>query len=1626
MLSVRIVSVDHYMAKPIKEMDPVYSQFRGSEIKQVPVIRIFGSTSLGQKVCLHVHGVFPYLYIPYDTSCNDPDMLMYQILNSIEKGLNISLRNASSTTHHIFKMTLVKGIPFYGYHPKEHKFLKIYFYNPMLIKRAADLLQNSSVLGQAYQPHESHVPFILQFFIDYNLYGMSFINITNVKYRQNNDLELSQEQLLPQSVERMSRSELEIDCLAMHIMNRYDIISGNLAINPGLAAIWENEKTRNKLLNLSEYEASQQDKQVINTKSEVFFKNRLKQILLEREAHSETLNETELSGSVSNSGSILENTIYPEENNDDTLMNASLIDVDQSSLETESKPNLEIILDEQDKKLLDILKDLEENAHIEDDSILGTQLSIGSDSNIIDKGEIEASAFCEDDEHDLSMALSLDQMANQKNDECIENSQTNNIWETSFLDKDDQGNNICNSQEPIKACFIKKEELTSSKCEQTKTNLDLLRSASVMKKENISIDFNELLTITPLDVPLTRNKLISSLDDYNIPECDNIKPFYSNPEDASAKREVGLITLKIPTNAISDLEEFQTCSDYQLQNWRSEMFKEMNLTSEFVNTSAINIFLSSESKCTITPLTRVPNAKEVSDWVKAKDLYLELNQKQNSNKSSIKPIIFKFSIPNSPSEEALNCSLNSSINLSPYTPSSLNHLSPLNEKLCSQDNSSTQIIKKAQHKPKKSKKRLFNKILDESLKKSDEQEDYLPSSENSLSQNSENISSNDTVKLLLEQSEYVRGLISPTNSGNNSEDTIVALNNTHDIHMGEANFKQVKTVCDHQYLTLLCLELHIQTRQDLKPDPDVDPIRAVFYAITNDVPEDFQLGTAEHGVIVVDFSQDPNQQETYLNGINESTKNVIHTKCELDLIQEVINLVIKWDPDILAGYEIEMLSWGFLIQRSSVLGINITKEIHRASSTKHNEKQWGDDNNELITVTGRIMLDIWRLLRHEVALTNYTFENVMYNVLQQRVPKHSFKSLTFWWEHPTALFRWIVVEYYLLRVKGIIKLLDQLDLIGRTCELARLFGIQFYEVLSRGSQFRVESMMLRLAKPLNYVAISPSVQQRAHMRAPEFLPLILEPESRFYNDPVIVLDFQSLYPSMIIAYNYCFSTCLGRVEHLGKSSLFEFGAAQLKVSKHMLQNLVAKDKITISPCGVVFVNRNVRLGVLPRMLQEILDTRLMVKKSMKQNTENKVLQRLLHSQQLGLKLIANVTYGYTAANFSGRMPCIEVGDSVVAKGRETLERAIKLVENTEKWKAKVVYGDTDSMFVLVPGRSREVAFKIGAEIAEAVTNENPHPVKLKLEKVYQPCILQTKKRYVGYMYECPSQTIPVYDAKGIETVRRDGCPAVAKILEKSIRILFETCDVSKVKAYALKKFGKILNGELSLQDLVFAKEFRGLHSYKPGACVPALVLARKWMMTDKRSEPRRSERVPYVIINGLPNTPLIQLVRSPYDLLQDPGLRINAIYYITRVIIPPLNRCLLLIGANAHDWFAEMPRITKQYLPTMNTAVSTSKKSTVSQYFSIEICASCGIENKHGICSECLKDSQKTSYILNEKLRCWEREFDNILKVCKSCCYRHESIECISLDCPTFFRQKKAERNCQQTAYVRSLLDKFL
>lgn len=102
-----------------------------------------------------------------------------------------------------------------------------------------------------------------------------------------------------------------------------------------------------------------------------------------------------------------------------------------------------------------------------------------------------------------------------------------------------------------------------------------------------------------------------------------------------------------------------------------------------------------------------------------------------------------------------------------------------------------------------------------------------------------------------------------------------------------------------------------------------------------------------------------------------------------------------------------------------------------------------------------------------------------------------------------------------------------------------------------------------------------SLLQVASQPAMECLPLVMEPESGFYSDPVVVLDFQSLYPSMIIAYNLCFCTCLGKVVPSKTNTL---GVSPFVPEQHILQDL--KDQILLTPNGVMFVPSKVIQSIL--------------------------------------------------------------------------------------------------------------------------------------------------------------------------------------------------------------------------------------------------------------------------------------------------------------------------------------------------------------------------------------------------------------------------------------------------------------
>lgn len=295
--------------------------------------------------------------------------------------------------------------PIYGYHEKEHQFLKVYFYNPLIVKRAGSLLQSGSVLGKFYQPHELHIPYILQFMIDYNLHGMSNIILSEVRWRRNdkypvNDINL--DLLLPNTVSKISTCQLEIDGKAEHILNRLELTQGSITANPGIVAIREEEKQRQHFHMNSQgsFHLSHSQRKSPATASHVIFKRALKERLriLSKNKHATDNMENQ---NVS---------VYPAETPINAkLMNSSYIDIsnycstqDFSYSSDGSKKKSDLVItksyndstsfDFETEKLLQMLCNMREINEIEEDSVL-SQTFCNKDEESEDEVDLNVPLF---------------------------------------------------------------------------------------------------------------------------------------------------------------------------------------------------------------------------------------------------------------------------------------------------------------------------------------------------------------------------------------------------------------------------------------------------------------------------------------------------------------------------------------------------------------------------------------------------------------------------------------------------------------------------------------------------------------------------------------------------------------------------------------------------------------------------------------------------------------------------------------------------------------------------------------------------------------------------------------------------------------------------------------------------------------------------------------------------------------------------------------------------------------------------------------------------------------------------------------------------------------------------------
>jgi DNA polymerase family B, exonuclease domain len=189
-------------------------------------------------------------------------------------------------------------------------------------------------------------------------------------------------------------------------------------------------------------------------------------------------------------------------------------------------------------------------------------------------------------------------------------------------------------------------------------------------------------------------------------------------------------------------------------------------------------------------------------------------------------------------------------------------------------------------------------------------------------------------------------------------------------------------------------------------------------------------------------------------------KIVVHERA---LFRALITLIREIDPDIIVGYEIQRASLGYLIERGRELKpeIDLLQSLSRVpqeEAPRRNEfDQYGEEHESGIHITGRIVLNVWRRMRAELKLQANSYTHVAQELLARTVPYFSQDQLLRWYTRGEKT-RHLTIEHVMMLAELNVKLLDRLDLVRRTSESARLYGIDFFSVLTRGSQYRVSNV----------------------------------------------------------------------------------------------------------------------------------------------------------------------------------------------------------------------------------------------------------------------------------------------------------------------------------------------------------------------------------------------------------------------------------------------------------------------------------------------------------------------------------------------------------------------------------------
>ncbi|XP_065158452.1 DNA polymerase delta catalytic subunit [Atheta coriaria] len=712
---------------------------------------------------------------------------------------------------------------------------------------------------------------------------------------------------------------------------------------------------------------------------------------------------------------------------------------------------------------------------------------------------------------------------------------------------------------------------------------------------------------------------------------------------------------------------------------------------------------------------------------------------------------------------------------------------------------------------------------------------------------------------------------------------------------------------------------------------------------------------------------------------------------ESEMLEAWAEFIRQCDPDILSGYNITNFDVPYLLERAKKLNLKNFPFLGRITAIKSelkeqvNQTKVGRRPVKLANFEGRVIYDMLVVMKRDFKLRSYTLNNVSNEILGESKEDVHHSIITDLQNGDDQTRRRLAV-YCIKDAELPLRLINKVKSFINDVEMSRVTGVALTNLLTKGEQVKVVAQLLRHARAHNY--FMPVHQGMASSEQYEGATVI-EPIRGYYKMPIATLDFSSLYPSIMIAHNLCYTTLLkpSNKDKLG----------------------LTPDQITQTPANCMFVKSSVRRGLLPHILEHLLAARKKTKAELKEATDPG-MRAVLDGRQLAYKISANSVYGFTGAQV-GKLPCLEISGSVTAYGRTMIEQTRQEVEqryciaNGYKHDAKVIYGDTDSVMVNFQVSTLEESMELGREAAELISQKFIKPIKLEFEKVYFPYLLINKKRYAG-LYFTNTEKYDKMDCKGIETVRRDNCTLVVNVINTCLQKLLIEKDPDGAVAFTKKTIADLLQNNIDISQLIITKE---LSKSDYAAKQAHVELAHKITKRDPGNAPQLGDRIPYVIIAAGKNSKAYEKAENPLYVLEN-NIPIDTNYYLENQLSKPLIRIFQpILGDNAESILLKGEHTRKK-------TVVTSKISALAAFTKKrEVCLGCKCvlpkeHEKEALCEHC---HDKEPMLYQKELshhRQLEDKFAVLYTECQRCMGSlHEEILCTNQDCDIFYIRKKVQ-----------------